>query len=165
MAVAQNHVLPFRGRMPTNTREQTSAEEARTMGRAIKALREARSLTQQDAAEALGVTRTAWQNYENGRAVILRTDVQRRLLKALGSDEDELAAHVASIQSLGRRTGQVVAMPERFDIQPRGQAVFPLSEGDVVVTFPPDLSNEGFAELAEYLNLFLKARGAKLANT
>lgn len=36
------------------------------------------------------------------------------------------------------------------------QAIFPLSEGDVTLTFPADLSASGVEELGQYLNIFLK---------
>lgn len=41
---------------------------------------------------------------------------------------------------------------------PKGsrQAVFPLSDGDVTMTFPADLSADGFDELGQYLDIFLK---------
>lgn len=138
------------------------------MGRALKALRESRELTQQEAADRAGVTRTAWQNYESGRAVILRSDLQRRLARSLGADEEELALHAESFRNIGRRsTAASLSAHDRaqsFDGLPRGQAVFPLAEGEVVITFPQDLSREGFAEMAQYLSIFLKGRGAKLDN-
>lgn len=36
------------------------------------------------------------------------------------------------------------------------QAVFPLVEGPVYLNFPNDLTSDGYAELAEYLEIFLK---------
>ena len=36
------------------------------------------------------------------------------------------------------------------------QAIFPVSEGDVTITFPAELSAEGFEELGQYLDIFLK---------
>lgn len=36
------------------------------------------------------------------------------------------------------------------------QAIFPVSEGDVTITFPADLSAEGLEELGQYLDIFLK---------
>lgn len=36
------------------------------------------------------------------------------------------------------------------------QAVFPLAEGPVYLNFPSDLTSDGYAELAEYLEIFLR---------
>jgi hypothetical protein len=36
------------------------------------------------------------------------------------------------------------------------QAVFPLAEGDVTIVFPADLSADGFEELGDYLEIFLR---------
>lgn len=36
------------------------------------------------------------------------------------------------------------------------QAVFPLAEGPVYLTFPNELTSDGYAELAEYLEIFLR---------
>lgn len=36
------------------------------------------------------------------------------------------------------------------------QAVFPLAEGNVFLTFPAQLTSDGYAELAEYLQIFLR---------
>lgn len=45
----------------------------------------------------------------------------------------------------------------------RRKAVFPISEGDVIITFPSDLSNDALAELREYLDILFKKkkRGTK----
>jgi hypothetical protein len=39
------------------------------------------------------------------------------------------------------------------------RAAFPLFEGNVYLTFPSELSSEGYAELAEYLEIFLRRAG------
>ncbi|MBB4798417.1 hypothetical protein HNP32_002161 [Brevundimonas bullata] len=39
------------------------------------------------------------------------------------------------------------------------QAVFPLAEGNVYLTFPSELTSDGYAELAEYLGIFLRRAG------
>ncbi|HEX7887291.1 MAG TPA: LexA family transcriptional regulator [Phenylobacterium sp.] len=66
-------------------------EQAAALGKALKALRERAGMTQEAAAEALGVTRQAWQNYEaGGRNTILRTDLQERLASALGLERSDL---------------------------------------------------------------------------
>ena len=57
---------------------KTSAEEAREVGEALRILRDRLDITQEQAAEAMGVSRTAWQNYEAGRAIVLRTRSEER---------------------------------------------------------------------------------------
>lgn len=39
------------------------------------------------------------------------------------------------------------------------RAAFPLVEGNVYLTFPSELSSEGYAELSEYLEIFLRRAG------
>lgn len=50
------------------------------------------------------------------------------------------------------------ASAPQTDTPPAGarRAVFPLSEGDVMLTFPSDLSADGYDELGDYLEIFLK---------
>lgn len=131
------------------------------MGQAIRALRMHRGMSQQSAANAAQVTKTAWQNYENGRAVVLRTDLQARLAKALGSDRRELMLQLAALTPAAERSSV-----SSFGVQDTGpgldpfqqRAVFPLREGEVTLTFPADLSAESFIQLESYLSTFLKAR-------
>lgn len=137
---------------------KTSAQEAREVGDALRALRERRGFTQERAAEALRVSRTAWQNYESGRPVVLRTDMQLRLAQALGAKREDLLAILreqqgatASHSAFGvEETGMLFSGPGRQ------QAIFPLSEGDVIVSYPAGLTPDGFQELNDYLELFLK---------
>jgi transcriptional regulator with XRE-family HTH domain len=163
LMLAHNVEMPSRWRMPS-IRAQSTSEQAKDMGRALKAMRDARGLTQQAAAELMGVSRQTLQNYENGRAIILRIDVQTRLARALGGERDELLSHLEVIQGHGRvamRADGAQEATRPYDVGLNGQAVFPLREGKVTVTFPENLSPEGFAELADYLALFLKTRAPK----
>ncbi len=41
------------------------------------------------------------------------------------------------------------------------QAVFPVSDGDVVISFPPNMTPDGFKELEAYFAIFLKANAPK----
>lgn len=83
--------MPSDPHPPTTPRARTPQEQAVAIGRAIRALRERAGLTQEDAAEALGVRRQAWQNYESGaRQTVLRTDLQERLAAALGLERADL---------------------------------------------------------------------------
>lgn len=49
------------------------------------------------------------------------------------------------------QTGRQMAPPAGMR-----QSVFPLDEGDVTLIFPANLSSEGYAELKEYLDIFLR---------
>ena len=166
MAVAEHQVLPFRWRMPTKRNDPPSSEELQLVGSAIRSLRKQMRKTQDEAAKLAGVTRNTWQNYENGdRQAVLRSDLQRKLALALGADEIDLKLHIAAAQTLaGYSAPPIPDAPRQAEssAQPRGRAVFPLAEGDVTLSFPPDLSTEGFQQLADYLSLFLKQRGATL---
>lgn len=48
------------------------------------------------------------------------------------------------------------ASPEAFTEPGMTRAAFPLVEGNVYLTFPSNLSAEGYGELAEYLQIFLR---------
>lgn len=47
-------------------------------------------------------------------------------------------------------------MPKKPPVASSRQAVFPLSEGDVTLVFPADLSAAGYEELDDYLKIFLR---------
>lgn len=127
------------------------------MGRALKRLRESRGFTQEAAAEAAGVTRTAWQNYENGRAIVLRTDMQAKLALALDSTRQDLAAALRDLQrDEGRLAARGVEESAAVFAGPgRQQAIFPTADGDVIVNYPANLSREALAQLRGYMTLFL----------
>jgi transcriptional regulator with XRE-family HTH domain len=158
LAVAATGPAPSLRRMAFEAPRKTTREEAREMGEALKSLRTTRGLTQQEAADAAGVTRTAWQNYEGGRPVILRTDMQAKLARACGAERGELLMHLSSLQR-GQRHSSEPPEPAPDAVAPgRQQARFPLAQGEVVLTFPAGLTAEGFAELADYMALFLRNR-------
>lgn len=147
--------------MPADpTPPKTPAQEAKEIGRALKRLREDAGLTQDAAAEGLGVTRTAWQNYEGGRAVILRTDLQARAAAALGRTRQDLLAALRQVQTGPTHSSGVAEGAAIFAGPGRSQAVFPLDEGDVILSFPANLSAEGRQQLEDYLAVFLRKRGA-----
>lgn len=136
---------------------KTPREEAREVGLALKTLRERQGVTQEAAAEAAGVTRTAWQNYENGRPVVLRTDMQAKLARAVGSTRDELLRIIretgrgeAPHSSTGFNEGGAI-----FSGPGRQQAIFPTPDGDVIISYPAHLSADGRRALKAYLDLFL----------
>lgn len=154
--------------MPNDRSGKTSAEEAKEVGEALRILRERRDFTQEAAAEAMRVSRTAWQNYESGRAIVLRTDMQMRLAGAVGATREDLLAVLRELQrgSGGRHSALGGGMEETgaiFAGPGRAQAIFPTTEGDVIVSYPSALSPQGFRELGEYLALFLKRGGVTVA--
>lgn len=137
---------------------KTTAQEAREVGEALKILRERRGVTQEKAAEAMTVSRTAWQNYENGRAVVLRTDMQVRLTAAVGAKREDLLGVLRELQG-GGMSHSALGLEEAgivFSGPGRQQAIFPTSEGDVILSYPSALSPKGLSELSDYLAVFLK---------
>ena len=52
--------------------------------------------------------------------------------------------------------GGVVTPPAYIPPATGRQAIFALAEGDVVINFPEDLSPESVADLADYLEIFMK---------
>lgn len=69
-----------------------SDSDARRLGEALAALRQARGLSQAQAGERAGMTSQGWGLYEAGkRPGLFRPDVQRRLTAALESTPEELA--------------------------------------------------------------------------
>lgn len=144
--------------MSRDTPAKTSADEAREVGEALKLLRDRRGFTQEQAAEAMRVSRTAWQNYENGRAVVLRTDMQVRLTAALGAKREDLLAVLRELQR-GGGSHSAFGLEEAgllFSGPGRKQAIFPTSEGEVILSYPANISATGVAELSDYLAIFLK---------
>lgn len=81
-----------------------------------------------------------------------------------GSDdedpEDEEVETGADVTS--QQTGRVSLQKEKDAPPPPGtrKAVFTLDEGDVTLTFPASLSSDGYQELKDYLDIFLR-RAAK----
>ena len=157
-AVAATAGLASRRRMPDDkTFARTPAEEAKALGRALKRLREARGLTQDQAAEKLGVTRTAWQNYEGGRSVIMRTDLQSRLVRALDASVEDLLGMLRH-EAHGHSAIGVSEAAAIYSGPGRRQAIFPLDEGDVILSFPANLSPESREQLEDHLAAFLRQR-------
>ncbi len=164
LAVAQSPSLAFRAPMAANDGDQRDREaerraKAKAVGRALKRMREQSGMTQEEAAEKVGITRTAYQNYENGREAVLDGDLQQRLADALGGDRLELL-EAENPHLLAHRSSEVheAATPFEGPTRRTGRAVFPLDEGDVVISFPPELSPEGRERLADYLTVWLKRR-------
>lgn len=90
LAVAATHGRVFHPRMDTQSRNKAPPPSAKALGQALKSLRSRAGIKQTAAAEALGVSRQAWGNYEAGRDVVLREDIQEDLAKAIGVTRDDL---------------------------------------------------------------------------
>jgi transcriptional regulator with XRE-family HTH domain len=135
---------------------KTPAEEAREVGSALRILRERRRVTQENAAEAMRVSRTAWQNYENGRSVVLRTDVQARLAAAIGATRADLMAVVRELQRGAPGGHSGLEEPAAIYSGPgRRQAIFPTQDGDVIMSLPDPMSEAARTQLRAYLGTFL----------
>jgi transcriptional regulator with XRE-family HTH domain len=141
----------------------TATDEAKALGLALRSLRMKRNITQEAASEAMGVTRTAWQNYENGRAVILRMDLQASLAAALGATREDLMLErnriaIGAVRATRSPSGfaEEGPPPPVFGADLR-TASFPLPEGEVTITFPASLSPDSFMQLEGYLEVFLRA--------
>lgn len=113
------------------------------MGRALRALRERAGLTQDQAGEALGVTRQAWQNYEGGaRNTLLRTDLQERLAHALGLERADLIRErdrQAGVGPSEPRTHDADHGPQELEVlgrvkaSPSGPQVYDINEAESTV--------------------------------
>lgn len=81
-----------------------------------------------------------------------------------GAVEHEVAAHPVQQAALTapRETPRAVATVAAPGMR---QAVFTLEEGDVTLTFPDNLSADSYAELSEYLAIFLRRSQRQKAGT
>lgn len=80
------------------------------LGAALKALRESKGVTQPKAAEAMGVTLTAWQNYEAGRRQF-KPALVRKVTQALGADSNDLEDFEAQLDEAP--ASRPIAPPDR----------------------------------------------------
>lgn len=151
--------------MSPDTHKKTPEQEAQEIGDALRILRERKGVTQERAAEEMEVSRTAWQNYEAGRKVVLRTDMQMRLAGAVGASREDLLSVLKELQRGESRHSAInsVEEPQAIFAGPgRTQAIFPTRDGDVIVSYPAQLSPEGYRELAEFFGLFAKRGGVQV---
>lgn len=133
-------------------------DEAREVGEAQRILRERRGVTQEQAAEAMRVSRTAYQNYENGRQAVMRTDLQSRMAEAVGATREDLLAVLRELQrGQGHSRHSGLEEPAAIYAGPgRAQAIFPTAAGDVIVSYPAHMTDEARRELSIYLTTWLK---------
>lgn len=151
--------------MSSDTLTKTPEQEAHEIGEALRILRDRLGVTQEAAAEAMEVSRTAWQNYEAGRKVVLRTDMQMRLAGAIGATRQDLLQVLKQLQHGGAKHSAIgVEEPGAIYSGPgRTQAIFPTRDGEVIVSYPANLSPEGYRELAEFFSLFAKRGGVQVS--
>jgi phage repressor protein C with HTH and peptisase S24 domain len=104
-------------------RPQSASDELRAMAAAIRSLRVRVGISQPAAAEALGVSRQAWQNYEAGeRQNILRSDVQAQIARALGLQREDLlreAERLSGTAALPSGAGE--APPRHYELSVLGR--------------------------------------------
>jgi transcriptional regulator with XRE-family HTH domain len=74
-------------------------------------LRERRKISQEDLAERLKVARQTVSRYEQGRSAVLRVDVQRNILEALGATREELDTELRLVGAAGVRAATPEARP------------------------------------------------------
>jgi hypothetical protein len=101
-------------------------------------------------AEPIEESDSAEDEVENDEAVVSQTPVRE---SARAGSQSSTSANPGSGLA-GLRLGPGMQ-----------QAAFPLAEGTVYLTFPENLTSDGYAELAEYMAIFLKrtARAKRLA--
>lgn len=98
MAAPQSLVL--HRQMANSATASTNSTEAESVGAALQAIRERAGVSQEQLAEKLSVSRQTISRYESGRAVVLRSDVQRSILDALGASMEDLTAEQNNVTHL-----------------------------------------------------------------
>lgn len=71
----------------------------------------------------------------------------------------EAAPEPPNMETQPLATAPPQVSPASLDVQPPAgarRAVFDLSEGEVIITFPSDLSPESVSDLQDYINVFMK---------
>ncbi len=98
LSVAQRDVRwPYR-RMAVHPTDAPETFERKLYGRALKALRERAEMSQPMAADAMGVTLTAWQNYEAGKRQ-WKHRLKREAAAAVGATPEDLELAKTEIET------------------------------------------------------------------
>lgn len=163
----------------TSTRPRTPQQEEKLQlrkryGVALALVREAHNQTQDSASAACDPEMTSqnWGRYETGSAAGITDPVVRRgLLEAIGADEAEFQTTLANLPAdddlpalskgrgigsrMARLAGAVTATNPAPISPDRRQAIFPVRDGEVVITFPRHMTPEGRREMKQYLELLL----------
>jgi phage repressor protein C with HTH and peptisase S24 domain len=102
---------------------QSASDELQAMAAAIRSLRVRVGISQPAAAEALGVSRQAWQNYEAGdRQNILRSDVQHQIARALGIQREDLLREAERLAGMApQQPGAPQATPRNYELSVLGR--------------------------------------------
>ena len=142
---AERHPWPYRAMVPQPT-DAPEVAERKLYGRALKLLRERAEMSQPQAADALGVTLTAWQNYEAGKRqwkprllrdttkAVNATVEDLELLRARLSDEPDLPAAQA-MAGFRERPSPSFQIPihGRARMGPMGANVYDVGEPEGVI--------------------------------
>lgn len=165
MLMLADHWRPsYRPLMAEPEHDPTPRAQRHAMAATIRALREAMpgEPTPGQLARKVGWTSQTWRNYEGGdKGPILSLDVQMKIARALGVTHEQLLfeyqqrlghAPPPPAHGLGDR-----AAVFRLSGDSARRAVFPLDEGEAVLTYPENLSQEARDQLADYLMLFTKS--------
>lgn len=150
----------------SQTVPQESPSEAEVVGRAIQALRERANLSQEELAERMGVSRQTISRYEGGRSMVLRSDVQRQIVEAIGMSSEDFHAELDNLVQLhprgrGARAEAAAAEPKtavarRFVVSVQGHPEIG-EDGQVRHVELPPLATEDlswlFSPSTEFLRL------------
>lgn len=147
--------------------------DAQAIGQALKAIRERLGLRQPHVAEAAGLTAQYVSMIETGKVPgLVKPATQRKIIEALNAALEardgrapsppvtisDLDAELAGVGDTPRARLARIARELTTAPDPElRQAVFPVSDGDVVISFPAHMTPEGFKELEAYFAIFLKA--------
>lgn len=148
------------------------SDDVLRMARAVKGLRERYNVTQRQVADA-HVDEISFQYVgmnEQGKVPgIVKPATQRKLLDAISKAAnlsspltlDDLAAAADGGLADGGPGRALRAAASLRSAMPERQAVFPTSEGDVVFSYPADMTQEGFRELEAYFAVFVSVNAPK----
>lgn len=145
--------------------------------RAVKMLREELKLTQRQVSEAhpRQLTYQRIAQVEQGKVPgIVKPQTQREMLAALSNAArletpltlDDFAGYMDRLDTatVEQEGGDLLALRLARTLAPpkaERQAVFPTREGDVIFTFPADLSPQGFREIEAYFQAFVQANSRR----
>lgn len=157
------------------TGRDENEQELDLLARALKVMREEAGLTQEEAGQRAEprLSKQAWGLHENRRAKQLLTPgIQSRLAAALGGTREDLLLIKDRIASMGSAYRPVPKAVR--DLADRGrefegalamrQAQFPTRDGDVILSYPRDLTPEGLNDLESYFTLFIATARGRVRN-
>lgn len=167
--------------MATRPSPDTTDDDTRQLGGALRTLRDSLGLTQGQAGDAAEPVMTAqyWGMHETGKVPgIFKPSVQRKLIEALNkaSEKDRATTGrppltVGDLQAaldappppagrmarLARELGGVAEPGAAYDAS-GAEAVFPTRDGAVVIRLPAAMTPEGFKDLEAYFAVFMQTK-------